>query len=1021
MASDYEKIRDDNIRRRGEEFDDIGRLISEQLYSDRSQFVYELLQNAEDALERRFRQDPLNVLPISVQFGLYKDRLEFKHFGQPFDEEDVRAISDVLKGTKGEDKTQIGKFGIGFKSVYAFTSTPEIHSDEEHFIIERYIRPRMADRIPAIKDSETLFVFPFNHEKVSPEEAYNLIATKLKLIGSRVLLFLKRINEIRWSIEGQGSGHYLREQSTRDAARHVIVIGQNIDKEEEEEDWLVFERPVPVANSSNTVAVEIAFKLEFDKRSQEEKIVKVTSSPLVAYFSTEKETRFGFIVQGPYRTTPSRDNIPKDNEWNKKLVKETATLITDSLEKLKNMGLLTVNILETLPIRTDDFPSYGMFQPIVDSVRHALMERELLPTDDGMFASAKNIKLARGSELRKLLPPAQLKELFSSHKEIKWLSGEITQARTPDLRSYLMNELDVEEITRDVFARKLSGAFLKNQSDEWIISFYTYLSGREALWKKAEYNWQPPALLREKPIIRLNDGNHVNPFRSDGSPNAYLPLEEETDFPIVKVEIAENESACDFLKKLGIPEQDLVAEVLEKILPKYNHNAMEIHLEEHERDIDKIQRSYLTDSHEKKRRLSKKLSETPFIHSINMALGPEGYKRPDELYFSNHDLLMYFEGNKDIWFVSSKYLVKDKFMNLIRELGVAENVRVKCKKGNRQGYVVIVDSHGEHKRGYNGFDPNIEVDGLAHAIEHPTTEKSLFVWNNLAIPHSSCISGVIESSSRKTYEYSSKNQETSEFGHLLMNSAWLPDSDENFHMPGKLSLDDLPESFRPDEELSKRLGMKKDVVAKLAIEAGISQTTISLAQKLERQPPDIINKIESMLQEESSQPEFPQKTSANPERRQEKIIKKCRDAPKKKYEKIKRSTRTTENILDSQNWLRENYTNDKGKMICQICEKTMPFKKKNGQYYFEAVEILNHFDKELEELHLALCPLCAAMYKEFVKRDEDATERLKDDLMATDNLKIPVKLGDREASLHFVETHFNDLKAILRELGEHDD
>ncbi len=214
MPSDYEKIRNDNIRRRGEEFDDIGRLISEQLYGDRSHFVYELIQNAEDAMERRFRQDPISRLPISVQFRLYKDRLEFRHFGQLFDEEDVRAISDVLKGTKGEDKAQIGKFGIGFKSVYAFTSTPEIHSGEEHFIIERYIRPRIADRIPKVKDKETLFVFPFNHEKVSPDEAYNLIAEKLKLIGSRVLLFLKQINEIKWYIEGNESGHYLREQNT---------------------------------------------------------------------------------------------------------------------------------------------------------------------------------------------------------------------------------------------------------------------------------------------------------------------------------------------------------------------------------------------------------------------------------------------------------------------------------------------------------------------------------------------------------------------------------------------------------------------------------------------------------------------------------------------------------------------------------------------------------------------------------------------------------------------------------------
>ena len=124
MPCDYEKICEDNIRRRGEEFDDVGRLISEQLYSDRSHFIYELLQNAEDALARRFRQHPDDSSRCAVQFRLFRDRLEFRHFGVPFDEDDVRGVSDVLRGTKKEDVSQIGKFGIGFKSVYASYSIP---------------------------------------------------------------------------------------------------------------------------------------------------------------------------------------------------------------------------------------------------------------------------------------------------------------------------------------------------------------------------------------------------------------------------------------------------------------------------------------------------------------------------------------------------------------------------------------------------------------------------------------------------------------------------------------------------------------------------------------------------------------------------------------------------------------------------------------------------------------------------------------------------------------------------------
>ena len=69
MASDYAAIETDNIRRRGEEFDDIGRFLSQQFYSDQTHFVYELLQNAHDALKRRSLAEPDHTFPKSVSPG----------------------------------------------------------------------------------------------------------------------------------------------------------------------------------------------------------------------------------------------------------------------------------------------------------------------------------------------------------------------------------------------------------------------------------------------------------------------------------------------------------------------------------------------------------------------------------------------------------------------------------------------------------------------------------------------------------------------------------------------------------------------------------------------------------------------------------------------------------------------------------------------------------------------------------------------------------------------------------------
>ena len=92
-----------------------------QLYSDRTHFIFELIQNAEDAGA------------TELTFELFDDRLELRHDGRPFSPADVRGICGVTAGTKTEDLTQIGKFGIGFKSVYAYTNSPSVFSGEEHF------------------------------------------------------------------------------------------------------------------------------------------------------------------------------------------------------------------------------------------------------------------------------------------------------------------------------------------------------------------------------------------------------------------------------------------------------------------------------------------------------------------------------------------------------------------------------------------------------------------------------------------------------------------------------------------------------------------------------------------------------------------------------------------------------------------------------------------------------------------------------------------------------------------------
>ncbi len=134
MPADYERIRDENVARYG--WDTAVLDLLGHLYSERTHFIFELIQNAEDAGA------------TALAFELFDDRLEVRHDGRPFTEADVRGVSGVGQSGKSGDLTTIGQFGIGFKSVYAYTTSPRVHSGAEHFRIDHYVRPSRGPRGP---------------------------------------------------------------------------------------------------------------------------------------------------------------------------------------------------------------------------------------------------------------------------------------------------------------------------------------------------------------------------------------------------------------------------------------------------------------------------------------------------------------------------------------------------------------------------------------------------------------------------------------------------------------------------------------------------------------------------------------------------------------------------------------------------------------------------------------------------------------------------------------------------------
>jgi len=838
-----DKIRQKNIEEYGTRVDVWAPKVLAGLYSDRTHFVYELLQNAEDACERARKKGQKGKFHIS--FELHPDRLEVRHNGIAFDENDVTGICGIVEATKDKDTLQIGKFGIGFKSVYAYTTSPEVYSEDTichscikcAFHIKDYVHPYPIKPRKDVKAGETLFVVRFDKEEVR-KVAYSEIESRLRNLGIRTLLFLNNLEEISYKTESM-AGKYLRRSKAVNGARQISLY--YVEEEEKQiEKWLIFDKALSRDKSRK---LEIAYLLANDSQSKKRRIIPATDVKLFAYFSTEKETHLRFLIQGPYNTTPARDNIRND-EWNRELIEETSTLVSDSISKIKTLNLLDVEFLRTLPIDTEHFTQETtVFKPIYEKVKEKLLSDEaLLPAYDRGFTTASQALRARGKGLQSLLTSEQLDTLFE-RKGSKWLDENITEDRTPELRRYLINELEIEEVDPELFARKFNLEFISKQSDQWVSPFYSFLLNHKALWR-ASTRYERPGLLRYKPIIRLNDNSHTPPFDDDEKPIVYLPHKDPNTrklFPkTVKDAIARDKKARGFLKALGINEPDKVAAILNLVLPKYKETTA-VSEEDNLRHFEWILKALEDCEGTRRDSLLRELKETPFICAKNASNQHSEYRKPEEIhlgeaYTGSKGLETYFEGNEEIWFLDERYLALKSDKRIREELekiGCKSAIQVKYRKPNYLNHVIIFNNWGDHRRGLDGFDPDCEVEGLEHALQNITTEKSRILWH-MAKKYCKSIYGELESSTKQNYEGSTKWLQFSKMGKLLAEHSWLPvQASSSFYKPSEIMLSELPVNFDKESPEAKSAASKLCFKPELDQEIqGLIETTPDEAKEI---------------------------------------------------------------------------------------------------------------------------------------------------------------------------------------------
>jgi hypothetical protein len=524
--------------------------IFEDFYPDRAHFVYELLQNAEDAGA------------TEVSFTLTPDRLVCEHDGRVFTLEDVKSITGLHDSTKAQAQDKIGKFGVGFKSVFVYTAAPSIYSGDFAFRIVQLILPEPIAPAASLAQ-RTRFEFPFDNPKKPKGDAYTEISAGLKELDEKTLLFLSSLQSVKWRIGSETTGAVRRRKHSD---FHFEVLKELGGKTAASSHFLKFDE---VVHGLPKQRVAVAFPLDFlpgvprfqqgKPLAEQVKIIPAEPGSVAVFFPAVKESSgLRFHLHGPFVPELSRASI-KETKANIPLFEQLAALSGQSLHRIKELGLLTPDFLAVLPNPQDQIaPRYqGIRAAIVDEMN----AHPLTPTHARGHAPANRLIQARAS-LKSLLSEDDIAFLVEYKDEpLLWAVGATQRnSRIDNFLSGLgIREWGLDEFVEILCNKVNEDAFFHAELDE---DFLSWLQQKPPIWMQEFYALlhaeakDKSYRLKSLRIVRLADGTLSKVDRA-----FFADENAGNDFPVVEKAVytsgtskSQQEGAKGFLALIGVRE-----------------------------------------------------------------------------------------------------------------------------------------------------------------------------------------------------------------------------------------------------------------------------------------------------------------------------------------------------------------------------------------------------------------------------------------------------------------------------------
>ena len=1008
---------------------DINLQIFEDFYPDEAHFIFELLQNAEDAGGSE------------ACFELNAHGCSFEHNGtRHFNEEDIRGITGIFNSSKKKNPDKIGKFGVGFKSVFVYTATPIIYSKHYSFRIFNLVVPHEVPTKPGLGD-RTRFEFPFNEPKKNVKEAFTEIKSALEQLSANTLLFLRNLKCIKWKI-GDRTGYLKREEHSE---VHVEVLKHLNGNDALSSHWLRYSAPVEgIERQQVSIAFELSStgdKKTFDTRKaikEQMKISPAVRGKVSVFFPADKETSgLRFHLHGPFVPELSRASI-KNSPINLPLFEQIAKLTAKSLHSIKSIGLLNGEFLAVLPNNEDHLPE--RYRAIRTAVLDEMRSTALTPTYQGGHAPAAKLVQARAS-LKALLTPEDLASVTDRQDHPEWVIGAtqknsnqdrllvslgIPTWDTGDLIDFLearlrisTNYLDSCELNQEVLRWIASKPF------EWLQALYALL------FKFCEEN-ECYYSLNSVYFIPLASGKwgigKATKFQTD--PLNDSDLNHRVDERIFKesTKKSQPQDARKFLEKIGVREPNELDELEQLLNNRYKKKDAQPTDAEYLKDLQWFI-SIIQKNEESKRFFSgakvfKITSLESVWESAEKVFLDEPFRRT-ELNFL-YELIIDHEIKRwplDSWYLECGIPVKD-IVNFAEALGCQKefdrlSIGANCGQNSNWG-PILSKASGERQGNVINRDfalaPEAEV--LLNSQSLPAIQ---LVWKALC-RSDSVRPNVLEA----VFQWTDKGgprKAPSQLVCALRELAWVPQTDGSFVQPRFAVAEKLPKGLTIDAdykwldavefgaEEKKQSAASAERTEHLKALGLDSEEELSRFHEFKKLPEEEQKRILAEAKHRREPVELPFRTASNPELRNQRVGADARSTPNKSAAIRARSVQlgVSEAKAEAKVYLQGQYTNSQGQMICQVCKDELPFKLPSGSYYFEAVEMLAESSKRYRATYLALCPNHAAAYQ-YANGQRNS---MQDVIANAASLEVEVDLGGEETTIYFTQMHLADAKASL--------